>query len=315
MAYVRGDSKNVLVGAAALFVNENGPIPYLGKECEGGRSGIDTQDEYDYLVANKLPDPVAGVSYKETLSCSQIPGDDNSNNDLVPETSNQGCDPACSDESTGFDKDERPGCKDNPYRNVGYTTDGIEITFQPDFGEVEVDQVLDTVKLYKQGMKVMLKTAFAEATLENLLYAIAGVEKDLWEEDLSDNSDGQPGENDPSPPGGRPDNHDKAWTDSTASLELSAGELGECPVERGLVAVGPGIGECGDTEERIYIAYRALSIEEVTVSIKRDEETKFDVTFRLLPEDVTGSYGKIVDRDWRVDVGTGQDRNACGAVI
>jgi hypothetical protein len=78
---------------------------------------------------------------------------------------------------------------------------------------------------------------------------------------------------------------------------LSAGELGECPVERGLVAVGPGTGDCeeGSALERIYVAYRALSIESVTVSAKRDEATMFEVSFRLLPND-SGSYGKIVDR-------------------
>ena len=302
MAYVRGDSKNVLVGAAALFVNENGPIPYLGKECEQTRAGIETQEEYEYLVANKLPDPQANVSYKETLSCAKIHGDDESPNALGAGEGAGQC-PCDESSATDFSPTPDPGCKDNPYRNVGYTTDGIEIMFQPDFGEVEVDQVLDTVKLYKQGMKVMLKTAFAEATLENLLYAIAGTQNDLWE--LDDVA--QVAEGDGSPDGGRPDNHAASWMDSTASLDLSSGELGECPVERGLVAVGPGIGECGDTEERIYIAYRALSIEEVTVSIKRDEETKFDVTFRLLPEDVTGSYGKIVDRDWRAGDASGAD--------
>jgi hypothetical protein len=51
---------------------------------------------------------------------------------------------------------------------------GLELVFQPDFGEVQVDQLLDVAKLYKQGMQVNLNTAFAEATLENLLVAIAG---------------------------------------------------------------------------------------------------------------------------------------------
>jgi hypothetical protein len=307
MAYIRGDSKNVLVGAAALFVNENGPIPYLGKECENTRAGIETDEDYEYLVNNKLPDPVEGVSYKDTLSCSQIQGDDGSPNQLGSGEGENTC--ACdASDALAFDPEPLTGCRDNPYRNVGYTTDGIEITFEPDFGEVQVDQVLDTVKLYKQGMKVMLKTSFAEATLENLLYAIAGYKNDLWE--LGEDASGVDG--DPEPKGGRPDNHDGSWWDSTASLDLTSGELGECPVERGLVAVGPGIGECGDTEERIYIAYRALSIESVTVSIKRDEETKFDVTFRLLPEDVTGSYGKIVDRDWRAPVEQGYVLDACG---
>ena len=308
MAYIRGDSKNVLVGAAALFVNENGPIPYLGKECEGGRSGVDTQAEYDYVWKNKLPDPEEGHSYKDVLSCPKLPvqdlqDDDESGTDFCSEYA-AGC-----DQSSGADQSfgGAEACRDNPYRNVGYTADGIEIMFQPDFGEVQVDQVLDTVKLYKQGMKVMLKTSFVEATLENLLFAIAGGEKDLWELGDADPAAVNAGQL----PGGRPDNLADTWSDSTAALDLASGELGECPVERGLVAVGPGIGECGDTEERIYIAYRALSIEDVTVSVKRDEETKFDVTFRLLPEDITGSYGKIVDRDWRPDESDGATGTAC----
>jgi len=53
------------------------------------------------------------------------------------------------------------------FRNVGYTMNGLELVFQPDFGEVQVDQVLDVAKLYKQGMQVNLNTAFAVATLEN----------------------------------------------------------------------------------------------------------------------------------------------------
>jgi hypothetical protein len=78
---------------------------------------------------------------------------------------------------------------------------------------------------------------------------------------------------------------------------MSAGDIGECPVERGLVAVGPGTGDCNPDEqiERIYVAYRALSIESVTVSAKRDEATMYEVSFRLLPND-NASYGKIVDR-------------------
>ncbi len=156
---------------------------------------------------------------------------------------------------------------DADFRNIGYTMNGLEIQFQPDFGEVQVDQVLDVAKLFKQGMQVNLNTTFAEATLENLLVATAGSESDL------SNVAGNP------------------------TLNLKAGTLGECPIERGIVAVGPGTGDCevGSDLERVYVAYRALSIENVTVSAKRDEATMFEVSFRLLPND-SGSYGKIVDR-------------------
>jgi len=202
MAYTRGSSNNIIVGAAALFTYEEGVLTETG-----------------------LPLYQDNVSYRETLS-----------NDL-------------------------------DFRNVGYTMNGLEIQFQPDFGEVQVDQVLDVAKLYKQGMQVNLNTAFAEATLENLLFSLAGQDTDL------------------------------TTVAGNPTLNLSAGDIGECPVERGLVAVGPGTGECAasDQIERVYVAYRALSIENVTVSAKRDEPTMFEVSFRLLPND-SASYGKIVDR-------------------
>jgi hypothetical protein len=161
------------------------------------------------------------------------------------------------------------------FENVGYTMNGLEIQFQPDFGEVQVDQVLDVAKLYKQGMQVNLNTAFAEATLENLLFSLAGKDDDLTV--TGSNVTGI-----------------KA---GSKVLNMSAGDIGECPVERGLVAVGPGTGDCDPDEqvERIYVAYRALSIESVTVSAKRDEATMYEVSFRLLPNN-DASYGKIVDR-------------------
>ena len=205
MAYTRGTSTNIIVGAAALYV-------------------ADTTLDSESLVAFD-----AAESFKDTLS----------------------------DEST--------------YTNVGYTMNGLELQFQPDFGEVRVDQILDVAKLYKQGMQVNLATAFAEATLENLLLALAYSDTKL--SGTKDSSNGR-------------------------ALDLSAGDIGECPVERGIVAIGPGTGDCADsaTVERVYTAYRALSIENVTVSAKREEASMFEVSFRLLPEDVSGSYGKIVDR-------------------
>jgi hypothetical protein len=161
------------------------------------------------------------------------------------------------------------------FRNIGYTSNGLELGFQPNFGEVQVDQILDVAKLYKQGMQVSLKTSFAEATLENLLVALAYNSTNLTGTKLS--SAGQ-------------------------TLVLGAGDIGECPVERGIVAVGPGTGDCDDSDhiERVYAAYRALSIDNVTVSAKRDAATMFDVTFRLLPDDETASYGKIIDRSWTI---------------
>ena len=205
MAYTRGTSTNIIVGAAAFYV-------------------ADTT-----LTPASLASFVGNASFKDTLSVNA------------------------------------------DYTNVGYTSNGLELQFQPDFGEVSVDQVLDVAKLYKQGMQVNMATAFAEATLENLLIALAF------------NADELTGQKSQS---------------SGLVLDLSAGDIGECPVERGLVAIGPGTGDCANSDnvERVYTAYRALSIENVTVSAKRDEASMFEVSFRLLPEDSSGSYGKIVDR-------------------
>ena len=205
MAYSRGTSTNIIVGAAAFFMADTTLVPTV------------------------TPSFASADSYRETLSASAS------------------------------------------YDNVGYTTNGLEMQFQPDFGEVQVDQILDVAKLYKQGMQVSVATAFAEATLENLLLALAGTTSDLT---------------------------GTKTTSTGRILNLSAGDIGECPVERGIVAVGPGTGDCEDSAavERVYIGYRALSIENVTVSAKRDEASMFEVSFRLLPEDTSGSYGKIIDR-------------------
>ena len=230
MAYTRGDSKNIIVGAAAMFVS--------------------TGAEFDPVTA-VFPDFVEDTQYIETLT------DSTEGQALV--------------------------------RNIGYTTNGLELQFQPDFGEVQVDQLLDVAKLYKQGMQVNLATAFAEATLENLLVAIAAPTTDY---DADTTLDKPTDERDPLTP-----LVDPGTKASASVLNLTSGAIGECPVERGLVAVGPGTGDCdpGSYIERIYIAYRALSIDSVTVSAKRDEASMFEVSFRLLPSN-NGSYGKIVDR-------------------
>lgn len=210
MAYERGNSAQIVVGAAALFVKDSGAVTV------------------DNVGAPVIPAFVKGTSYKETLAAV-----------------------------------------DSGWSSVGYTSNGLELTFEPDFGEVKVDQLLDVAKLYKQGMKVTMKTTFAEATLENLLLAIASTNNTAV--------------------------HTEGGTTVGESLELISGNLGDYPVERGLVAVGASTQDDLYKTERVYVAYRALSIESVTVSAKRDEATMFEVNFRLLPNG-DGVYGKLVDR-------------------
>lgn len=199
-------------------------------------------------VTAKVPAPATGVAYVETLSTGA----------------------ATTDPGYGW-------------RNVGYTSNGLELQFAPEFGEVQVDQILDVAKMFKSGMTVTLNTSMAEATLENLAFAIASPVAPTVNDKVNDKDvTGTP-----------------TWGTGNNSLNITAGELGDCPVEKKLIAVGAGLGDCSATQkqERIYTAYRVLSIESVTVSQKRDEATTFDVSFRLLP-DSKGRYGQIVDRTY-----------------
>ena len=198
----------------------------------------------------------------------------------------------------------------------------MELTITPDFGEVEVDQLLDSAKIYKQGMQVTLSTTFAEATLENLLYAIAASPNDLnggftaMANGLPDSYSGirdlpkadatgaavAGGEDEVTAAGAT--HYVTGTSNSLDILEINSGELGECPIERALCAVGPGTGDCevGDEIERIYAAFRALSMDAVTISVSRDAASTFDVTFRLLPAN-NGSYGRVIDRTYTTVTG------------
>jgi hypothetical protein len=176
---------------------------------------------------------------------------------------------------------------DTKWRHVGYTSEGAEMSFEPDYGEVQVDQLLDVAKIFKQGQRVMLNTTFTEATLENFLVAIGGKDGDR-----TGGSTGDRG--------------------AQETVFLNGGALGYSPVERSVLVVGPGPDSkiatggiaAGKKVERLYIAYRALSMETVTLGVRRNEATVFPVSFRLLPSsdsannapDGNQTYGKVIDR-------------------
>lgn len=156
------------------------------------------------------------------------------------------------------------------WREVGYTQDGLEVATDPSWGEVEVDQLLDSAKIFKDGMTLNISTTMAEATLENLLIA--------WGQAATTVSSVAPFERE---------------------LDIEGGALGESPLERGLIAVGvspesqvSGVNQYG---ERVYQAYRVLSVEATTLTNSRSDAATIPVTFRALPAD-TGRYGKILDR-------------------
>jgi hypothetical protein len=158
------------------------------------------------------------------------------------------------------------------YRNVGFTNNGLQITYNPTYDSVTVDQLLDTAKLFKSAMEVMIATEMSEGTLENIATVF-----------------GQPSST-----------LSTSGTGVTKKdvLGLEAGALGAAPTERQLIAVGLAPTAGSTSSERVYYARRVLSVQQSQFSLARTTPTTFPVTFRLLPDaSYAGSeYGKIIDR-------------------
>ena len=172
------------------------------------------------------------------------------------------------------------------YRNVGFTNNGLQITYNPTYDSVTVDQLLDTAKLFKSAMEVMIATEMSEGTLENVLVVF-----------------GQP--DDPANNSAITQNNTIISSGSTTTkkttLGLAAGALGIAPTERQLIAVGQAPTATGESStERVYYARRVLSVQQSQFTLARSAPTTFPVTFRLLPTAMTGyegqEYGKIIDR-------------------
>lgn len=144
---------------------------------------------------------------------------------------------------------------------LGATMDGVEVAFEPEIGEVEVDQLKDAALLFNQGVTVTMRTNLVEATLKNLALA--------W---------GYPASA-------------VATAGSTTTFNLA--DPDEDLTERRLRVTGKG----PNGGNRVYEARRCVSVEGSTHGLKKNEATVFPVSFRLLPDPTySGSeYGTIVD--------------------
>lgn len=201
------------------------------------------------------------------------------------------------------------------FRNVGYTNTGFELSYEPGYGEVMVDQLLDAARLFKQTLKIMLKTELTEGTLENVNLVFGQADSYVTYSST-----------------GATANVNNTFTPATAAatgatgtatLNLAAGSLGDYPVERTLVAVGnapanigtegsnytvngtsaPGTVDASlNSKERIYVARRIVQMQTTAHALKRDGATVFPVQFRCLPDDNDmydgKEYGVIIDRVW-----------------
>jgi len=186
------------------------------------------------------------------------------------------------------------------WRDLGYTSQGLEVSYEPGYGEVMVDQLLDAARLFKQTVKVLLKTELNEATLENI-HVVFG------QADQYVTYSGSVGTSNSTLTVGT----SSAASAVNGKLNLAAGALGDAPVERSLVAIGNAPGNIGSAaapidvsttvkKERIYVARRIVQVEVTSHALKRDSATVFPVQFRCLPDDKDdydgAEYGVIVDR-------------------
>ena len=177
------------------------------------------------------------------------------------------------------------------YRNVGFTNNGLQITYNPTYDSVTVDQLLDTAKLFKSAMEVMIATEMSEGTLENVLVVFG--QGDTTGSTISEKNTLV-----------EESGFATGTADAKKTLGLAAGALGVAPTERQLIAVGqaPSTTNGSNTKsvERIYYARRVLSVQQSQFSLARSTATTFPVTFRLLPTAMAGyegqEYGKIIDR-------------------
>jgi hypothetical protein len=214
------------------------------------------------------------------------------------------------------------GAANGGYREVGYTTSGLEISYEPSYGDVVVDQLLDSARIFKQSLKVTLKTELAEATLENLQFSWGQMDT-YFASDTASTVTSVPSLTTNDAAIGSKDN-------PAATLNMAAGALGDSPVERVIVAIGQAPQQIGTSaifadpnstgggstvitpnvassytsirrnKERVYVARRVVAIDTTMHSLKRDGATMFPVNFRCLPDSdyrYAGSeYGVVIDR-------------------
>ena len=252
MAQKVGNEKNILVGASPLFLSvDDSTTSGYDNSMEAGETNAGTAAVGTKKPSTLVPIFASGVSYTDTL------------NGLTPSKAG--------------------GVTAAAYRNVGYTNNGLQISYQPTYDSVTVDQLLDTAKLFKSAMQVQISTEMAEGTLENILAVFGQKSNTLKAKDGS--TPGTPAT------GLAAEDH----------LGLEAGALGSAPTERQLIAVGQAPTPDGaSATERVYYARRVLSVEQSQFSLARTAATTFPVTFRLLPSGdsnhVGSEYGKIIDR-------------------
>ena len=158
--------------------------------------------------------------------------------------------------------------------DVGATTGGVEISWEPDMVDIEIDQYGDAAKVIQSKVKVMVKTTLSEGTLNNLATA--------WSYDNVTGGESI-----------------KANNDGANTKSFLFGSQSVYPFEYALQIVGNAPGSTASvTKTRKFNTKRAVSFASSMISMKRSEATVFEISFRILPvtEDSGYEYGKIIDQ-------------------
>jgi hypothetical protein len=204
---------------------------------------------------------------------------------------------------------------DGNWYHLGFTMEGVTLNIEPTFNDVMVDQLLDTARLFKTSQRVTVATSLTEATLENLYVAIGGATGATgdFQSTTLDQSYNLTASSDGATNVLGVAGASAVYASGSAVgqvqnlLHLNGGSLGIAPVERSVCFVGSAPTSVAETSgggkaERIYMLYRAVSVEAVGVGVRRDDATVFPVNFRVMPStandapDGNAAYGKIIDR-------------------
>jgi hypothetical protein len=162
----------------------------------------------------------------------------------------------------------------NSLTDIGATSGGVEISWEPDMVDIEIDQYGDAAKVIQSRVKVMVKTTLAEGTLNNLALAWS-YDRTTDGDDIITNNDG------------------------ANTRTLLFGTQSVYPREYALQIVGNAPGSTASTTKtRKFNTKRAVSFTSSMIAMKRAEATLFEVSFRILPvtEDSGYEYGKIIDQ-------------------
>jgi hypothetical protein len=145
--------------------------------------------------------------------------------------------------------------------------DGVNVQYEPDYTDIEVDQLKDAALIYQNGFKVTVSTNVAEVTLRNLKVA--------W---------------------GLPESSLEPVSGGTQKLLLPI--PADDPVERKLIVYGKSPAATAlSIKYRRYFCRRAIAVDASSHALKRGEATMFPVSFRILadPSYSNAEYGYIED--------------------